>query len=258
MVKRIGVVPDIQAPYESQTAFQAVLRWIQQADLDHLIQIGDLADYPQPSSWSKGTAAEFEGSVFRDSEYIKSNILAPIRDVYDGPFGIFEGNHDERPRVYLAKYAPALAESGAFKFDVLCDFDGFGIDVMPTFWEFAPGWVMTHGHKGGIKMVPNAGATALNGAKKFLKSVIMGHTHRMGSIPATFGYDGKITATLEGVEVGHLMDMKKAQYLKGATANWQQGFAVVDIDDEENVSVQTVPITDDGFVVDGEFFSLSS
>lgn len=256
MTKRIVIISDTQFPYEDRRAVSALINYIGDQDPDEVVHIGDLLDFPQPSSWSKGTAAEFEGSVFEDAEYTKAKFLAPLREAYDGPIGILEGNHDERPRVYLAKYAPALVESGAFKFEQLCDFDGFGIDRLPHFYDFAPGWTITHGHKGGIRLSQSAGATALGAAKKFMKSVIMGHTHRLGAIPHTYGYDARVEKTLWGIEVGNLMSMRLAQYLKGGTANWQQGFAVVDVHESGHVAVQTVPISEDRFVVDGEVFAL--
>src|SRR5690606_40528595 len=100
-------------PYTTlfRSALKNVLGFIKEFRPDEVIQIGDLMDFPQPSRWSKDTRAEFEGSVFRDAEYGIKNFVKPLRDVYDGPVKVIEGNHDERPRVYLEKYAPALAES---------------------------------------------------------------------------------------------------------------------------------------------------
>lgn len=237
-------------PYEDRRALRAVIRFIGEYAPDRVIQIGDLADFPQPSRWSKGSAAEFEGSVFRDAEHIKRTFLKPLRDVYAGPIGVHEGNHDLRPRVYLARYAPALAESGAFDMDVLLDLKAFDVELLPDFHPVAPGWVTTHGHLGGITLSRIAGNTALNGAKKTGVSLVMGHTHRQGIGSHTTGYGGRVSRTLTGVEVGHLMDMRQAQYLDGATANWQAGFAVLHIDGE-HVHPELVPITKRRFVVDG-------
>src|SRR5690606_19735278 len=160
---------------------------------DEVVHIGDLADYPQPSRWNKDTRAEFEGSVFSDSEKVKRYFLEPLREVYGGKVGVIEGNHDLRPRDYLRKYAPALAESRQFDFDVLCDFKSYEVEVLPAFYKFAPKWIMTHGHLGGISLNRIAGNTALNAARKFGVSVVMGHTHRLGLTHFTYGYDGDIT-----------------------------------------------------------------
>lgn len=254
MSKTYVVISDTQMPYEHRPSVAAVLRFIGDYQPDEVVQIGDLVDFPQPSRWSKDSAAEFQGSVFEDAEYAKVRFFEPLRAVYDGPVGVLEGNHDERPRKYLSKYAPALAASRAFHMDEMLDFDGFGVKWLPDFYEFAPDWVMTHGHKGGIRLTQEAGKTALNAAIRFGSSVIMGHTHRLGALPKTFGYDAKLR-TLWGVEVGNLMDMKQAQYLNGATANWQQGFAIVRVD-QDHVNAQTIPITGGKFVVDGETYTI--
>lgn len=250
MSKRIVVISDTQVPFEDRRAVKAVIKYIGDTQPDEVIHIGDLVDYPQPSRWNKDTRGEFEGSIFEDSETTKRRFLGPLRAVYDGPVGIHEGNHDERPRVYLAKYAPALVESESFNFETLLDFDGYGITRLPEFNKIAPGWITTHGHRGGIRLTQKAGDTALNAAIKLNTSVIIGHTHRLGLKPHSTGYGGRITNQVWGMEVGNLMDMKLAQYLKGGTANWQQGFGLVTIDGK-HVKPEIIPITGGRFSVDG-------
>ncbi len=249
MSKRIVVISDTQIPYEDRRAVKAVTNFIGTYKPDEVIHIGDLMDYPQTSRWTKGTKEEFEGKVYEHSEYAKEKFLKPLRNVYQGPIGVIEGNHDLRPRQYLAKYAPALAASREFHFDKLLDFDGFGISVLPEFYEFAPKWVATHGHLGGIRLSPIAGNTALNAARRMGVSVVMGHTHRLGNLSESRGYDGKVSQVLTGVEVGNLMNMRSAQYLKGAAANWQQGFAVIHVDGK-HVDAKTVSINGGKFTVD--------
>lgn len=250
MAKRIVILPDTQMPYDDRKALKAVIKFIGDYKPDQLIHIGDVADFPQPSRWNKDTAGEFEGSVFEDCEQIKRRLLDPIRKVYDGPFGIHEGNHDERPRTYLAKYAPALAESGAFNIETLLDFNSFGVQLLPEFYKVAPDWMTTHGHRGQISLARVSGMTALNAGKKFLSSVIMGHTHRQGIASHTFGVAGGISKQITGMEVGHLMNQRVAHYLKGGTGNWQMGFALLTVDGQ-HVKPEIVPIHKGRFTVDG-------
>lgn len=255
MSKRILILPDTQIPYHSRKELKAVIRAVGDIQPDELIHIGDLLDLPKPARWSKGTAAEFEGSVFDDCEMAKKCLLQEIREVYAGPFKIHEGNHDLRAREYLAKYAPALADSGAFNFENLLDFEGFEIELLPAFYDIAPGWVSTHGHLGQISLSRIAGNTALNAARKFGKSVVMGHTHRLGVGSHTSGYGGKVSSTVFGMEVGNLMDMKLAQYLRGGTANWSQGFGIIDVEGSY-VKAETVPIVKGKFSVDGHVWEV--
>ena len=130
------------------------------------------------------------------------------------------------------------------------DFDGFGIESLPDFNPVAPGWITTHGHIGKISLSKDAGSTASNAAQKFGKSVVMGHTHRMGIRPITKGYAGAERQILWGVEVGHLMDQRKAAYLSGATGNWQTGFAILSTE-SNHTKPELVPTNNGRFIADG-------
>lgn len=254
-MKTTCIIPDTQIPYHDRKALQTVIDFIGEFDPDEVVHIGDLADFPQPSRWNKGTRGEFEGSVYRDADAVKRQFLEPLRKVYAGPVGVHEGNHDLRPRAYLNKYAPALQESNAFSMATLFDFDGFGVTELPEFYKIAPGWVSTHGHRGGIRLSQLSGSTALNAAKKFGKSVVCGHTHRLGLVNFASGYGGRPMVEVAGMEVGNLMDMRKATYLKGGSANWKQGFGILWVDGK-TVRPEIVPISDRSFIVDGETWKI--
>lgn len=251
-MKRIVIIPDTQIPFTNWRDLGGLVRYIGATKPDGVIHIGDIMDFPGPSRWSKGSAEEFHGNMWGDIDTAKKRLLDPLRQVYDGPVGIHEGNHDERPRTYLNKYAPALGGSDSFTLPNLLDFDGFGLDLLPPFYDVAPGWVTTHGHVGGIKLSPNPGSTAINAAVKFQKSVVMGHTHKLCVVPRTFGYGGNQKLRY-GVEVGNLMDMKQADYLKLGTANWQTGFVELHIDGSF-VSPQIIKIEQGKFSANGKLW----
>jgi predicted phosphodiesterase len=253
-VERICVISDIQFPYEDTKAVKNVADFIHQWQPTEVVQIGDFMDYPQPSRWSKDTKAEFEGSIYADSE-IGKRFLGYLRSGYDGPIKVIEGNHDLRPRDYLSKYAPALAESRDFDLDALLDFDAHGVDLIKGNYHFAPDWVMTHGHLG-FTLSQLAGRTAALAAVKMNKSVIMGHTHRTGLVGSTTGLPGE-ERTLWGFEVGNLCDKSKMDYLKMGIANWQQAFGLVYVSGDD-VTPVPVPVHRDGtFTVDGYVFGKS-
>lgn len=254
MAETIVCMPDTHYPAHDSKALKALINFIGEVQPDQVIHLGDLMDFPQPSRWTKDTRAEFEGSVFDDATRCKREFLEPLREVYDGPVGVHEGNHDERTHVYMEKYAPALARTNMFDFDQLLDFENYNVEKLPEFYDIAPGWVTTHGHRGGIRLNQNAGMTALNGARRIGKSVVMGHTHRQGIVSHTTGLGGK-TDTITGVEVGHVMDPKKVTYLKGGTGNWQQGFTVLSIDGK-HVTPQLIPIIQGRFIYQGEVFKI--
>lgn len=212
-------------------------------------------DFKPQSRWSKDEIAEYEGTLAEDITVCRRDFLEPLRAVYSGWVGIHEGNHDLRPKAYLERYAPALRGTDAFNLDTMLDFDGFGIQQLPDFYDFAPGWMTTHGHKGKIRLTQIAGNTAMGAAQKMHKSVIMGHTHRLGMGGYTYGYDGDDSRTVWGIEVGHLMDMKQADYLSGGTANWQKGFVILEVD-KGKVQAQLIEITRKGFRVYGQEYKL--
>ena len=256
MTERTVIVPDTQIPFDDRGALRAVVKAIGDLQPDKVIHIGDLMDFPSPSRWTKGSAEEFSKRIKPDIEHAKRRFLGPLRDVYDGPVMVHEGNHDERPRVYLGKYAPALVEyEEQFHIENLLDFDGFGVELLPTFYKVAPGWVTTHGHLGGIRTTQNAGSTALGAAKKFGVSVIMGHTHRLGLSSPSTGYDAVVGKVVTGFEVGNLMNMKLAAYLKGGTGNWQQGFGLLTVDGKF-VKPEPIQIVAGKFSVDGRVWSV--
>lgn len=178
--------------------------------------------------------------------------LSALRAVYDGPIGVIEGNHDLRPREYFTRYCPALDDYHPFDLDQLLDFDGFGVTLLPDFYAFAPGWVATHGHLG-FSLSRIAGVTALNGAKKIGKSVVMGHTHRAGIVSESTGYGGRLQ-TVTGIEVGHLMSVAKADYSKSGWANWMCGFSTITTAGKLVVP-QIIPMAQDGiFVYEGRLW----
>lgn len=255
MAKRIVVISDTQIPFDDRKALKAVVKFIVDTQPDEVVHIGDLMDYPSPSRWTKGTAEEFSLRIKPDGEQAKKRFLIPLREGYDGPVGVHEGNHDSRPRDYLSKFAPALIEyEDQFRFENLLDFDSFGVTVLPEFYKIAPGWISTHGHRGGIRLAPKASDTAYNAMMRFGTSVIIGHTHRLGIKPHTLGYDGN-QKVLWSLEVGNLMNMHLAQYLKGATANWQTGFGLLTVDGT-HVKPELIPIVGGRFSVDGNVWEV--
>lgn len=159
-----------------------------------------------------------------------------------------------RPRTYMEKYAPALAETDIFNFDKLLKFEDYGIELLPEFYDVAPGWITTHGHLGGIRLNQNAGITALNAAKRMGKSVVMGHTHRAGITHYTTGYNGLVD-TLTGVEVGHVMNPKAVTYLKGATGNWQQSLGMLTLDGK-HVTPSLIPVSGGKLTLDGKTYKI--
>lgn len=125
-------------------------------------------------------------------------LLVALRAVYEGPVGVHGHKDDDR----------------------------FETTALPLRYEIAPGWISTLGLPGGVSLSHIPGNTALNAAKKFGKSVVMGHTHRLGVLSHSTGYGGKVSQKLTGMEVGHLTHRK----LFPRDENAQQGFGVLTVE----------------------------
>lgn len=238
------VIPDIQAPFHEPKAVKAVLDFIRRIRPDGLLCVGDEIDLPSVSRWHKSGALEYTTSLVNDVK-VTHEIVAAFREAlgHGRPFHMSRSNHGDRLSKYVTKYAPALAEyaapGGLLDIPTLVGYTELGIEYHRSPYEFTPGWVLCHGDEGSVS--PLAGRTATNLAvNKFGKSVVCGHTHRAGSSAQTTSVNGRVTQTLHGIEVGHVMDLKKAGYMRGS-ANWQQACGLVEANGKQTAAI-VVPI----------------
>jgi hypothetical protein len=107
---------------------------------------------------------------------------------------------------------------------------------------------MGHGDEGSSSRY--AGGTAMALAKKTGMSVLCGHTHKLGLLHFNTSFNGRLTSTLYGFEVGNMMDLKQATYLKGGSANWQSGFGILYVD-RGKVTPVPIPFNGNSFTVEG-------
>ena len=232
---------ELQVPYHNKKIFESFLAFLQDYKPDRLVGIGDHLDCPAPARWNRDTAEEYAGELQKEVNQLKG-LFGNIRDVYDGPFEVHEGNHERRIETYARTKAPAFASLECLSIRSLLDYDNFGIVELAAVAPLCRGWVTTHDF-GGLLRVSSAyaGGTAMAGARRLGKSVVMGHTHKLGHVQQTVG--GKI---LHGVETGHCMDDKKAGYI--AYPNWQPGWAVIEYNKDHSVGVQLVNVSRAGKV----------
>lgn len=248
------VIADMQVPDHDQKTIDSLYSFIESFKPDGLLCVGDEADQPEPSRWQKGYAGEFAGTLQKGLDKTHE-VLAGFREAVgpaeDHPFHLMRSNHQGRIATYVARYAPALASLKSLEYEQLLGFDEIGVTFHKEPFEFAPNWLLAHGDEGSL--VQTSGATALGLAKKWGKSVLCGHTHKAGLLHQHLAVNAKVTSHLFGLEVGHLMDMRKADYLKAGSANWQQAFAVITVDGK-NVYPELVPIFNRQVVYHGEKF----
>lgn len=238
--QKIIILSDLQIPYHDPLSVSKVIRLIKEVKPTQLWCVGDELDAPEPSRWNKGMEGEYQQTL-QDSIDWTHDIMADFRAALgrNKPFIIQRSNHTDRVETYIRKYAPAFAPLRSLKVENLLGYSDLGITYLHKMKEIVPGWVMAHGDEGRMSGVP--GATALKLAQQVGKSVVCGHTHRLGLQHHTTGLNGK-TSTLYGLEVGHMMDMKQASYLTSGVANWQQGVGMLVENKQGRFVPYTVPI----------------
>jgi hypothetical protein len=242
-MKKVVVISDLQVPYHDPVAIRNVVAFIKRFKPDQVITIGDEIDLPQVSRWTEGTPGWYEQTLASDRD-------ATVEILWDLQVtDMIRSNHTDRLYNVIMKKIPAFLALPELKFEKFMKLDELGIKFHRKPLEFAPDWIAIHGDEGSVK--PTPGLTALDAARKHGKSVVCGHTHRAGQSAFTEASGGVLGRVLRGVEVGNLMDFKKAGYTKGV-ANWQQAFAVFYVD-KKAVTNTIVHIEKDGsFVFEGK------
>lgn len=244
----IVVVPDLQVPDHNKRLVDNFIDFLDDYQPSKLINVGDDVDFFEVSRWARGSAGEYAPTLQKnlDAAYsIHERMREAIGDV---PYHVSRSNHGDRMRKYLAAHAPALSSLRSLDLNDLIGYRELGIVYHKKPFDIAPGWMCAHGDEGSLSRIP--GKTALGLAEKFGKSVVCGHTHKAAIVPSTKGVNGS-TVTTYGLEVGHMMDVKKASYLRGGHANWQTAFGILRVRGTR-VYPQLVFIENDGsFIVDG-------
>lgn len=243
MKQRILVVSDLQVPYHSEPAVRNLIKFVRREKFDRVLVVGDELDMQSQSKWAKATHLEYEGQLDADRKTCQE-ILWELGPVWGVPMDITRSNHTDRLYHTLLRGAPSLIGLPELDYPKFMEFDTMGIKFHKKPFEFHKDYVLVHGDEGSMNQ--NAGLTALGLAKKFGKSVVCGHTHRLGLTGYSTGLGGDYR-TLWGFEVGNLMDKRKASYLKAGAANWQMGFGIIETNGK---AVTNIPV---GVNRDGSF-----
>ena len=249
--QRILVVSDLQVPYHSVAAVKALQKLVKREKFDRVLVVGDELDMQSQSKWAKATHLEYEGQLDADRKACQ-DILWELGPVWGIPMDITRSNHTDRLYHTLLRGAPSLIGLPELDYPKFMEFESMNIKFHKKPLEFIKDWVLVHGDEGSMNQ--NGGLTALGLAKKFGKSVVCGHTHRLGVSAYSEGIRGDYR-TVWGLEVGNLMDKRKASYLKAGAANWQMGFGIIETNGKA-VTPIAVPVNKDGsFTIYGKLYS---
>jgi predicted phosphodiesterase len=237
-IKRYLVISDLQIPYHHEVAVKNVIKLARKEKFDSVLCVGDEIDFQTISRWAEKTPLAYQQTLDDDRKATQDILWALTENAKEAH--IVRSNHTDRLYNTLLK-VPGLISLPELQYSKFMDFDSLGITFHKSFYEFEKGWILAHGDEGNSN--PNAGITALNLAKKAGKSVVCGHTHKLGMSAYSEGLGGHYRP-LYGIEVGNLMNKAKASYTKGL-ANWQMGIAILEWNGK-NMTPTLIPINKDG------------
>jgi hypothetical protein len=260
-------VSDIQFPLHDEKAVQLWLNVVKGFKPNIIDLVGDIDNADATSRWAAGSAdelfygvdvkkattdelekialsnLEYDGSQHTKNFLADLRKLAPKADIH-----LHDGNHGwTRHENYFKSKAPALLEK--ITPDTLYGLDKNNIvfhryDALP-YRRFHDMYI----HHGSA-VSKHSGESVKADIDAWGVSIIRGHSHRVGDYHKTYELTGQ---RLEGYEIGHLMDVNKADYSN--QRNWQQGFIYGYIDDNDYY-MNLVKIKNYSCYVDGKKYSV--
>jgi hypothetical protein len=243
------IMSDLHIPAHDKRAVDLMLQVIDKWKPHEIDIAGDLDDMSCMSRFSKGSADEVMGNLATYAGLTRDFLADLRRKRPKSDIHYHLGNHEIRLEDYVGKAAPALIDTVTY--NSLWDLDKSKIEY--HHYNKPP----VHRHGGlhvhhGMYAVANAGASARKAMDAFNVSVMVGHSHRMGQSWVSYPLADR---ELAAYEIGHSADINNPAMGYDYKHDWQQGFAVAHIDDNDFPHVQLVRITKDYVCyVDGKRF----
>lgn len=236
---------------------------------DEIDLLGDVSDTYEYSRFNMDTHEDFFGKykpekdenkqynldelvrcVMDTEEPARDFILQNRRARKNATLRVWDGNHGwTRIHAYFSKKYPELLSH-------ITPEEIYGVHQAKATWiPYDSDPIKCHGdiylHHGNM-----TGSSSTESVKKHmdahLVSMITGHHHRIGQYNKTYPLRNE---TLMGWENGHMTDIEHPYMGYAITKNWQQGFTIGLVDDDNNAHVQTVHITKDyTCMVNGRIF----
>ena len=240
------VISDLQIPANDKVATRNLKKFIAKYKPDGVLCVGDEADLHGLSRWAQGTPAEYERTLGKDRDEV-------VETLYDLKVDhLVRSNHGDRLYNSIMKRVPNLLGAPELEYSRFFRHAEIGVTYHTKPYKIPDtDWVMVHGDEQAINS--HGGLTALGASRRHGKSVVCGHTHRLGISSFSEASGGFLGRILTGFEVGHLMNEREAGYTKG-TMNWQKGFGILYV---HRGHVNPVPVyveKDGSFVVEGKRF----
>jgi UDP-2,3-diacylglucosamine pyrophosphatase LpxH len=240
----VVIQPDTHIPDHHGRAAQAFFGWLADIQPARVVQIGDLFDFLSVARWSTGTPDE-DGRKMQREVDAGRRYFTDLRSAYQGPFGWMQGNHEARMGNYLRTKGQGLLGLNALSVPNLMGMADFDIEVLRQPHQVAPGVEAIHG----IKLGARAGMSVDKELTRRKRSLVQGHCHRQAIVYRQVEGERRF-----GVEAGHMMDQRRADYLEHGLADWQLGFAVLYVDGRDVQPVLVSMREDGSFLWEGRRF----
>ena len=218
--KTIGVAGDHHFPFVDWVADKLIKNLWLDIKVDKIILLGDFLDFWQISKFAKNPDRI---NTLQDDLDKANDYLTELRDLFPKTDIIFiTGNHEERLLKYLWQQAPELSPLRNCQFENLLDFKSLKIKFYPRANDVhrEEDLLFTHG----TVVRQDSAMTARCMLKKYGMSVIMGHTHRLGSY-----YETKMGGAMGAYENGCMCMPSLAKDWRMGFPNWQTGTSIVHI-----------------------------
>lgn len=260
---------DFHFPGQDQRAVDLWFKVLRYFKPDELDLVGDISDGTSYSRHVTDSSKEFLNLYnFKKNEDKQYDVDAIIDKIYEvekpardfiaknrkyakkANIHVYEGNHDwTRIDTYFDKHCPEVL-------DYISALDVYGInDIDAYYHKYSDLPVERYGglylHHGDV-VAQNAGESVRKLVDKHGVSVAIGHIHRSAIVKKTMQLRDE---THIGIELGHFCDTSSPLFDYAPVKNWQQGFCVGHVDENNRLHPQLVTISPEYVCyVDGKRF----
>ncbi len=245
-LEKILFIPDSHHPFSCESAYSLMISASKYFKPDHVIILGDFADFYSVSSHSKDPNRV--NHLEEEVQYVIGK-LKEIKSLGAKNNVFVEGNHENRLTRYLSDKAPELFNSVSV--DKILQLKQLGFKFIPYKDSYKIGKInITHD-------VGSAGSSAVKKAlDTFQHSIIIGHIHRI-----IYMVEGNATGEHHvGASFGWLGDDEQIDYMHKVKVkrDWSLGFGTGYLDTETGiVYVVPIPIINNTCVVEGKLITLN-